>query len=136
MTVNSMVSLSLQPPLVGVSLLKESRTARAVVSSRIFAVNLLGASQERMAWAFATEGGRRRIPADSRSVRGTPVGLGDLGFILCEVDAVVDVGDHSFVVGSVLETEARSGPALVYYEGAFRSLQTLQTSDEATDSQA
>jgi flavin reductase (DIM6/NTAB) family NADH-FMN oxidoreductase RutF len=123
MSVNSLTSVSLDPPLLLVSLLRDARTTGAVRGRGAFAVSLLGRRQESVAGRFATRGGAR---FDGLHVHRTPGGLpcvpGSLGRLDCEVAEVHDGGDHVIVVGRVTHCEPGDGAPLVFFRGRYHEL--------------
>src|SRR5205814_9187402 len=53
-TVSSLVSLSLEPPLIGVSIGKEASSYELVRRAGAFAISMLGSDQEELARRFAS----------------------------------------------------------------------------------
>lgn len=120
MTISSLTSISLEPPILLVSLTHGSRTTDAVDRGGRFAVSVLGSRQEALARRFATRGGARfdGIPADySRS--GLPLIPDALAQLECRVHAAHDIGDHRVFYGEVTEMRWRDGTGLVFYSGRF-----------------
>ncbi|MGH3048728.1 MAG: flavin reductase family protein [Gaiellaceae bacterium] len=124
-TVSSLVSLSLEPPLVGVSIGKQASCYELVRRAGRFAVSLLGADQEDVARRFAA--GRppivhwRDIP--TREGRFAPLIAGALGWIEAETRAEHDAGDHTFFVADVVGLEhGPSRNALVYRESSYHAV--------------
>jgi flavin reductase (DIM6/NTAB) family NADH-FMN oxidoreductase RutF len=122
LTVNSFTSVSLDPPLVLFCLREESRLRGAFGSA--FAVNVLREGQREVARRFAGRDGFDGLPhRTGRS--GAPLLAGTLATIECTTERTVAGGDHDIVVGRVLATavhEAGAADPLLYYEGAYRSL--------------
>ncbi|MCU1540456.1 MAG: nitrilotriacetate monooxygenase component b, partial [Arthrobacter sp.] len=59
MTINSLTSISLKPPILMISLNFGTRTGEALLESGKFAISILGAKQESIARRFAVRGGER-----------------------------------------------------------------------------
>jgi len=120
-TVNSFTSVSLQPPLVLVSLGRQTRAAAALRPGSAFAVNVLHLGQRDLAMHFA---GRpdpaRRVDWEVRA--GVPHLAGCAAFFRCVARDVHDAGDHLLVVGLVEEYQAHGHPPLLFYRGAFEQL--------------
>src|SRR6201993_2377384 len=116
-TVSSLVSLSLEPPLVGVSIGKDASCYELLRRAGAFAVSLLGAEQEELARRFAA-GHPPIVHWDGVPTReGTvaPLVEGGVGWIEARVVAEHDVGDHTFFVGDVLSVQrGPSTRALMY----------------------
>ena len=124
-TVSSLVSLSLEPPLVGISVGKQASLYELLRSAGRFAVSMLGSGQEDIARRFAA--GRPPIVhwdgVETREGRFAPLIEGALGWIEARTIAEHDVGDHTFFVAEV--TVAEQGPstsALVYRDREYHGL--------------
>jgi flavin reductase len=116
LTINSFTAVSLEPPLVLISVLKEAR-GHDLFLARPFAINVLGAEQEEVARHFA---GRPRLDDVSWEGGGTTKRLaGALAFFDCAPWAAYDGGDHTLVVGEVTDFDYRAGDALGYFCGRF-----------------
>jgi flavin reductase (DIM6/NTAB) family NADH-FMN oxidoreductase RutF len=122
-TVNSMTSVSLDPPLVLICLQKTSRTLAALMASRNFAINVLKHDQETLARRFAA-------PETSTMMEGAAEPLTDSGpprlrdalaTLECAVHDLADGGDHRIVVGRVTAVEHRDHhiEPLLFYRGRF-----------------
>src|SRR5262245_37772474 len=104
MTANSFTSVSLDPPLVLVSIDLRNRTYQAVSKHGAFAVNIL--SQEHRQWSdrFAGRHGDIQHQFDDvphRLVDGLPILEGVAAALVCELKAVYPAGDHGLFVGEV-----------------------------------
>ena len=125
LTVATLVSLSLEPPLVGVAVARQAALHELLREARAFAVSLLAADQDWLAEHFA-----RGVPpigmwkgiAATDGVLGAPLLDGALGWLECRVADEVEAGTHTFFVGEVVAaTEGDEGIPLVRLGGAFRS---------------
>ena len=124
-TVSSLVSLSLEPPLVGVSIGKEASCYELLRAAGRFAVSLLGAEQEDLARRFAA--GYPPIvhwqDVPTREGQVAPLIDGALGWIEAETRTEADAGDHTFFIADVLSIEhGPSRNALVYRESTYHSV--------------
>jgi flavin reductase len=126
LTVGSLVSLSLEPPLVGVALSREAALHELLRDAGGFAVSLLAAGQEWLAQHFA-----RGVPpiamwrdvATAEGASGAPLLVGALGWLECRLAAEHAAGTHTFFVGEVLvATRGEDAPPLVRVGGEYRSL--------------
>jgi flavin reductase (DIM6/NTAB) family NADH-FMN oxidoreductase RutF len=124
-TLSSLVSLSLEPPLVGISVGKQASCYELLRQAGGFAVSMLGAGQEDIARRFASgfppivhwEG------VKTREGQVAPLIEGALGWIEARTRAEHDVGDHTFFVGDVLVAEqGPSTSALVYRDREYHGL--------------
>lgn len=121
-TVSSFGSLSLIPPLVNVSFDRQSAVLDRILHAKRFGVNVLGHTQDDLAALFATRGVDRfaETPWDVDSgvpcIRATPA------FLACDLDKVVEAGDHLLLFGLVTKLrQSIDQPPLVY---AYRTFGT------------
>ena len=124
-TVSSLVSLSLDPQLVGVSIGKDASCYELLRRAGAWAVSLLGSEQEELARRFAA--GRPPIVhwtgVDVRRGTLAPLIEGAVGWIEATTRDEHDAGDHTFFVGDVVSVE--HGPAeraLMYRESTYHAL--------------
>jgi flavin reductase (DIM6/NTAB) family NADH-FMN oxidoreductase RutF len=125
-TVGSLVSLALEPPLVGISVGHHSPLHTPLREAGRFALSLLAGDQEHLAQHFARGGIPPLALWTGVPVRDgadtEPLLDGALAWLRCEVAGEHPAGDHTIVVGAVREVElGRSAPPLVYLDGAYRS---------------
>lgn len=124
LTASSLVSISLEPPLVVVGLEKESATRQAVLESRAFNVSVLTRAQEFLADRFA---GRAPV-VDWHSLKhrlgnnGLPLLDGCAAWLECGVTATHPAGDHDIFIGAVESAEMGSGDPLILWDRAFWTL--------------
>jgi flavin reductase (DIM6/NTAB) family NADH-FMN oxidoreductase RutF len=125
LTVGSLVSLSLEPPLVGVSVSRQAAMHELLRRAGGFALSLLAGDQEAVAQHFA-----RGVPplahwhgiATKEDAAGAPLIADALGWLECETRAEHDAGDHTLFVGEALSVElGEPAPPLVYVDSAYRS---------------
>ena len=123
LTVNSFASVSLEPPLVIVSIDNRSETHDGFEASGVFGVSVLGEGQEHYSRRFAMPGREKFAPADLL-VGETGVALVPeaLAHIECRVSARLPGGDHTIYVGEVLRLHVVPGRPLLYHGGGYRRL--------------
>ena len=126
LTVGSLVSLSLEPPLVGMSIGNGSILHTPLRDAGRFAVSLLAGDQEAIAQHFARNAPPialwEGIPA-RESELPEPLVDGALAWLECRVTGEHPAGDHTVFVGEVRWIElGRAGPALAYVGGGYASL--------------
>ena len=123
LTVDSFLTLSLDPPLVGISLRRHAALHELVREAGAFAVSILASGQEHLAQHFA-----RGVPPiglwigiETRAGElGAPLLEGALGWIECRLASELETGDHTLFVGAV--ESARRGPgreALVHLRRTY-----------------
>lgn len=122
MTANAFMSISLDPPLIAVSIAKTARILPLMQAAQRFAVSVLAAGHEDLAMHFA---GRPRddIGDPLRDLDGLPVVRTASAVFAANVDQTVDAGDHVIIVGrvSALETDPDRRP-LTFHKGCFGRL--------------
>ena len=105
MTVNSLASVSLDPPIVTDSLANQSRTWNLVNSSQVFAVTLLDAAQQPLADKFAgkiPEGSDRFEGLETLTlVTGAPLLKGGRAYLDCVVIHTFPLNNSTIFVGEV-----------------------------------
>jgi len=126
MAANSFTSVSLEPPLVLFCAGVESDTWPRIREAERFCVNVLGHHQRELALSFARKGSDRYEGVELvESKDGPPRLAGAIAHIDCRIAAEHPGGDHTIVVGAVLElavaeadVEALEEP-LIFYRGGF-----------------
>lgn len=127
LTVASLVSLSLEPPLIGVAIRRDAALHELLKDAGTFRVSLLAAGQEHVAQHFARgvppialwEGIALRNP----DMPGPPELDDAVGWLHCKTNATYETGDHTFFVGEV--EAADPGPAhspLVFHGQSYLTL--------------
>lgn len=123
MTANSLASVSLEPPLILLSIDHEASMHGLLVTSPVFAVNILASNQETVSRRFAQD---REERFDGIGYQESPRGLilldSALAHIECERVATHEAGDHTILVGLVLAGNASEGRPLCYFRGGYASL--------------
>jgi len=123
MTINSLTSVSLDPALLLVCFNHGTRSAEAVAASGRFAVSILARRQQAIALRFATRGEDHFSGLDLEYGRHqVPVVPNALAHLECEVDRLIDAGDHIIVIGAVVQTCTAPGSPLAFYAGCFGDL--------------
>jgi flavin reductase (DIM6/NTAB) family NADH-FMN oxidoreductase RutF len=126
LTASSLVSISVDPPMVLVGLEHEASTRAAVAESNAFNVSVLTRSQEFIADRFAG-----RAPAMDPRWEGVPHRLGANGIPLvegaaawleCRLVEIHPAGDHDICLGEVMAATAGSGDPLILWDRAFWTL--------------
>jgi flavin reductase len=126
LTVGTVLSLSLEPPLVGVSVSRQAAMHELLREAGAFALSLLRGDQEAAAQHFA-----RGVPplAHWHGIEwregslGAPLLEEALGWIEARLVDEHETGDHTLFVGGVVSVEhGRRGPALVHVGQGYVSL--------------
>ena len=129
-TVTSCCSLSVDPPRILVSLMRNTATFKAIEAGAVFGVDLLGDAHKRLAQFGAARGVAKFL--DDPMVVGQGLGTaapmveGALSHVDCEVDEIFDGGDHAIILGRVIDVVSAhpnsSGSPLLYFDGGFHHL--------------
>lgn len=122
LTVASLVSLALEPPLVGVSIARQTALHELLRAAGGFAVSILGAEQHSLAQHFS-----RGVPPiamwqgiDIRESPRGPLLDGALGWLECELADEHDAGDHTLFTGRVERASpGADGPPLLRLGGEY-----------------
>jgi flavin reductase (DIM6/NTAB) family NADH-FMN oxidoreductase RutF len=119
LTVASLVSLSLDPPLVGVAIRRDAALHELLRESGEFSVSMLAEGQEDLAQHFA-----RGIPPIAlwerirlRDTDGPPQLDGAVGWLRCQKADEHPTGDHTFFVGEVERAEPGPGRRPLVFHG-------------------
>lgn len=121
LTVNSLTSVSLDPPLVLVCIDRKASCHDRLIEAGSFAVSILGVDQVQVARRFAENPSDVRFDgvAWTRGATGDPVLEGCGAWLSCTLEAVHPGGDHSILVGRAVASGVGKGEALTYYRGEF-----------------
>ncbi|MFJ8213994.1 flavin reductase family protein [Streptomyces sp. NPDC096033] len=130
MTATAFMSVSLEPPLVLVSVREGSRMDDLLAEQPLWAVSLLAESQLQVASRFSMKGRISDrllfadIPYERGAASGAPLISGALATLECRTRSRVPAGDHTLVIGHVLTASFPSPDArpLTYFRGRYRHL--------------
>jgi flavin reductase (DIM6/NTAB) family NADH-FMN oxidoreductase RutF len=123
LTVSSLVSLSLEPPLVGFSVSREAAMHELLREAGGCAISLLAAGQDWLAQHFA-----RGVPpiamwhgiATAEGASGAPLLVGAMGWLECSLRDEIAAGTHTFFVCDVRRIElGEDAPPLVRARGEY-----------------
>jgi flavin reductase (DIM6/NTAB) family NADH-FMN oxidoreductase RutF len=122
--VNTLTSVSLEPPLVSFSPARSSLTWTRMRRAGRFGVSVLGRQHERFAKRATRPGADRFAGLDWKiGPGGIPLITDALATIECEIVAEHPTGDHWIVVGQVdvLQISPIKDP-LIFFASAYRAL--------------
>lgn len=121
MTVNAFASISIDPPLIMISLAVGSRAVEPVLKRGSFGVNILAGNGSRAALAFA-----RRDTAlcsdfgTEPGILGNPLLVDDaVAYADCDVEQTIPAGDHVIVIGRVRQASHTEQAPLGYLRRTF-----------------
>jgi flavin reductase (DIM6/NTAB) family NADH-FMN oxidoreductase RutF len=121
-TVSAFCSLSLQPPMVLVSLDRRSDLLAIVTESRVFGINVLNDDQKDLAINFARKGQDKFEGIAWDLDRGVPRISGAATWLVCKLEQLHEGGDHLIAVGLVEHAESGPGNPLLYRRREFGTL--------------
>jgi 3-hydroxy-9,10-secoandrosta-1,3,5(10)-triene-9,17-dione monooxygenase reductase component len=132
MTANAFSSVSLDPPLVLICVIRGTQGEEMIEQNGIFAVNVLAEEQEAISRYFASKS-RPRGPdafaeiSHRRAASGAPILDGSAAYLDCRVHAIHQAGDHTIFIGEVmaLGVSAESTP-LLFHRGQYRYVDTAR----------
>jgi len=113
-TVNWVTQASFKPPLVAVGVKTDSQIHDIIKTAGNFALNVFGKGQQGAAYAFFKPAER-----DGPKISGEPFRAGSTGapvlentpaFVECRLVTTVEEGDHSIVVGKVVDAVVTQEP--------------------------
>lgn len=124
MTVNSFTSVSLNPPLVLVCVDLRNSILGHFLDASAYGINILAEDQESVSKRFATSGTNRFDGMDWRpgDVLGVPLLQSVLATFECAVTQVLELGDHTVLVGEVKAASAVEGDPLLYFNSRYQKL--------------
>ena len=121
-TANSFTSVSLDPPLLLVSIAKSAASLPVFEAAGHFAVNILGDSQRAVSALFASRSPEKFTQAEWRpGAHDAPLIEGCLAWFECARHQVVEAGDHVVIIGQVVDFAAGDGNPLGFLRGAYVS---------------
>jgi flavin reductase (DIM6/NTAB) family NADH-FMN oxidoreductase RutF len=124
-TVSSFSSLSLEPPLVSFCLHKNISSHNAIQDAKHFAVHILKEEQESISNSFASSKINKNHFLEEIGyilINDAPVLKDFLALLICEKETIYNGGDHSIIVGKVLQAKSNSGNPLLYFNRGYRKL--------------
>lgn len=123
MTAASFSSLSLDPPLVLVCIARSAYAHSALTEAEGFGAHILGRQQQDLSNTFARGGADKYADiADERGAFGVPLLPLGVARLVCARHAVLDGGDHSILVGRVVEVALGEQEPLVYCDRDYHGL--------------
>lgn len=117
-TLSGVMSLSMEPPMVLLSLSRTSSLLARLSRGGLFGVNVLAAHQDQVAIRFATKVHDRFADIDWHD-DGAPRIAGAHAWVLADVASTIPAGDHVLVLGDVVAAEQGPHAPLTYWQRTF-----------------
>lgn len=127
-TIGSFTSLSLDPPLISFNVGRESQMHELIINTGHFAVHIPDAEQEDLCTRFAIsdltdEQQFKDVNHEMHSL-GVPLIKGVSAVLICKSHSIVEAGDHSLVIGEIVESDQfKQDPAILYFNGGYYELE-------------
>lgn len=127
LTVNSLTSVSLEPPLVLFCLDRQAHLYPSFRKVKHFAVNILSDTQEDISqhFAYARHHPKPKNMWDTPQ-NNCPILKQTLGWMICRTEKIVKAGDHDIFIGKVVKMHRRTGDKspLLYFHSRYRKIGT------------
>src|ERR1700744_420883 len=119
-TANSFTSVSLDPPLVLVCVANTSLSHAAFMEAHSFAVNILQLGQIHISNTFASRRLDKFGGLDfATGVTGSPLLPDSTAWFDCKTIEKIEVGDHTVLIGHVLDFRHSDRPPPGYLSGGY-----------------
>jgi len=122
MTINTLTSVSLDPPLILVCVDRQHDTHTALLDADHFVVSILASDQEALSRRFAIGDSRFDGVGYRLSDRGVAMLDGAIAHLECDVNGRYEAGDHTVFFGRVVGGDVTERRPLLYYRGGYTSL--------------
>ena len=120
MTANAVVSLSLDPPLVLLAVVRGTPSHQMFLQGKCYALNILAEDQQDLSVRFSSPGPKDFSELETKTgATGAPILLDALGWVDCKVVEVLSGGDHDLFIGQILDGDCREGKPLLYYGSRY-----------------
>ena len=126
MTVNWATQVSFAPPMIAVSMERESRTHEIIMRTGHFVLCIYAADQREVAGLLGRHSAKVpdkcvSVAWEPGSATGCPVIFGTLGALECRVANTIEAGDSVLVIAEVIEAHAaRDGEPLTMQAAGFK----------------
>lgn len=141
LTATAVCSLSADPPMLLVSLNKDSNTYQAITENKNIAVNVLSEHDSVLAGTFSSKisPDKKFLMGDwAKGVTGAPILKSSVVTFDCKLDWVVEVATHGLLIANVRASiiSGSSRQSLLYSEGEYRALSETWPLVQDTDLRA
>jgi len=127
MTANSFVSVSLDPPLVLISVAQQAHLHAALTRAGRYGISVLAEHQKDLSSHFAGRG-PDNVDFRFRDHAGIPLIEGALAHFVVTVTDSHPAGDHTLFIGRVEHFESHEGRPLIFHSGRYHQLENESVS--------
>jgi len=129
-TIGSFTSVALDPPLISFNVGQEGRMHGVLLTASHFAVHLISQQQTHLCEHFATpdltSAEQFSTVRHHLDAYGVPILEDALVVLRCQRHDVFEAGDHSIILGQVIDIdEANDGEPVLYYNRSYRNIGAL-----------
>ncbi|MEV0702207.1 flavin reductase family protein [Saccharopolyspora sp. NPDC050389] len=121
-TATAFCSVSSEPPLVLACLAKSAQCHPVFQAADAWVVHVLPEAHAELAIRFATRGTDKFAGGEFTTTDGLPRMSSASATLECSVHARHDAGDHTILVGRVLDVALGTAPPAVYFDRAFHRI--------------
>jgi len=118
LTISSLTSVSLSPPLISWNLAWASRSSETFRAARNYGVSILSNRQADLATSFANSRYSQKERFEHVNLVDNPYGVpliaGAVTHLVCSNRSQYRVGDHTLLVGEVIACSYSEGTSLIY----------------------
>lgn len=123
LTINSLTSVSLDPPLVLICIDYRASVLKHFLRSPHYGINILAGGQQEISNRFAYRGEDRFEGVTwSRGETGVPLIAGCLATMECAVRQVIEGGDHTILLAEAVVAASKEGDPLLFFNSSYRRI--------------
>jgi flavin reductase (DIM6/NTAB) family NADH-FMN oxidoreductase RutF len=123
MTANAFISVSLNPPLVLVSVDQKAGMHEKLKKAGRFTVSILNQDQQALSMHFSRQRLLESVVPFYEKLGGQSVIKDALAAVSCRLYDAHPSGDHTLYIGEVEELKVGSGKPLTYFEGKYNDIE-------------
>ncbi|MDL4839560.1 flavin reductase family protein [Aquibacillus rhizosphaerae] len=121
MTVNALMSISLEPKLIAISIDEKASLHKLLQETNQFGVSILQDNQKELSMVFAKQ--KEMVDEVEYDYIDTiPVLKQSLVTMACKVQSSVTAGDHMIFIAEVTSLDINEGSPILYYGGQYNTL--------------
>jgi len=122
-TVSAFCSLSAEPPMILACIHKLTGSHYAFLEREQFIVHILSEHQRHISEQFAEPSEDKFVGVPYiDSENGLPKIEGALVTLECELEKAHDGGDHTILIGRIIEVKVLDDRPLIYFQGDYRNM--------------